>query len=833
MPASLDEHTLRAVFERTGRAMFALTPPTPLAEPATPAGPTPHASTIIHANAAAARLLAADPATLPGRDITELVLPAERESLTEALHAALGEASAHPGVVTGRWRSSETPERWIALEIIAESGLLIATADSDDRHRRLRSLTDAWFEDSADLNFTIDDAGLIVRINRTACDLLARTPAELVGTPLIDLIDPEQHARYAKWKSSRRAAGADNDLRSARFRMIASGGSMIWVEWRFHFHEADGLSLQSGRDITRSVEFERVRRAHEDLLRRFIEQAPSAIAMVDRDMRYILASRRWLRDYGLEGQAIIGRSHYEVFANIPNRWEGLHRRALNGERITCEEDAFVDNDGNTQWLRWEIGPWYEHAENIGGILMSSELITQQKQAELERVRYQWLLEERNRELEIARAQADAASRAKSSFLANMSHEIRTPMTAILGYSEVLMDERITADRRRQAINTIHRNGEHLLALIDDVLDLSKVEAGAIALEYRETPLRTLCDEVENMLRVRADAAHVDLEVAIEPDAQRTIRTDPLRLRQILVNLLTNAIKFTSIGGRVRLRAGLRRNGAVSEFLADPESTIATDDAETIAFDVIDDGIGISEEQQRSLFRPFAQADASTTRRFGGTGLGLALSRQLATAFNGTLRLIRSEPGNGSHFRLEIPLLPPLPSTQSHDEPSAGAHHRCDACTASDAAPLQPISLAGLARSGSPRILLVEDGPDNQRLFMYFLQSSGADVTLAPNGQLALDRFNHRADSPDERFPFDLILMDMQMPIVDGYQATQSLRMLGVRAPIIALTAHAVAGERDRCISAGCDDYLPKPITRHALLEACRQWLTQGPRAAAA
>ncbi|HLO41759.1 MAG TPA: ATP-binding protein [Phycisphaerales bacterium] len=377
--------------------------------------------------------------------------------------------------------------------------------------------------------------------------------------------------------------------------------------------------------------------------------------------------------------------------------------------------------------------------------------------------------------------AECASRAKSQFLANMSHEIRTPMTAIIGFTELFEDEQTPAERT-ELVRVIRRNGEHLLLLINDILDLSKIEAGRMAVEHVRADIREIVAQVGDLLRGRAQAKSIGFHVTC-PALPQFI-SDPLRLRQILVNLVGNAIKFTD-RGTVHLE--------VAASAMDAESI-------TLVCTVRDTGIGMDAATISNLFRPFTQADESMSRRFGGTGLGLFISRRLADLLGGSI-VAQSEPGRGSAFTFT--LRAPLADAVSSHPPVA--------------APL-PESLLG-------SILLAEDGPDNQRLLATHLRRAGAIVEIAPDGEVALAL---AADSLARHAPFDLILMDMQMPVTDGYTAVAELRKRGWKGPIIALTAHAMPGDRERCLQAGCDDYLTKPIPRARLIEACAHHLATLP-----
>ncbi len=389
------------------------------------------------------------------------------------------------------------------------------------------------------------------------------------------------------------------------------------------------------------------------------------------------------------------------------------------------------------------------------------------------------------ELDNSRRHAEEANQAKSQFLANMSHEIRTPMTSILGFAENCLDPSLPQEDRQEAIGTILRNGDHLLRLINDILDLSKIEAGQLRLERIRTSTLDLFTEAKSLMQGAATKKGLGFEIEYRNSIPETIETDPTRLRQALINLIGNAIKFSE-KGQVKV---------IVRLLAASE----TGDHARLQVLVEDTGIGIEPEEMERLFVPFTQADDSMTRRFGGTGLGLTISRRLCRELGGDLE-VSSTPGKGSKFTLTVST-GSLDGVRLVDQPKHFKVH-------SDRAP-QPTSDALHAR-----ILVAEDGVDNQKLITFILNKAGAEVVLVENGQEAV-REALRAVEAGE--PFDLILMDMQMPVLDGYSATGDLRSRGYTGPIVALTAHAMADERERCIAAGCDEYASKPIDRKRLL----------------
>ena len=451
-------------------------------------------------------------------------------------------------------------------------------------------------------------------------------------------------------------------------------------------------------------------------------------------------------------------------------------RAMQGEAVDGEELVVrtPGRPGDVHILATARPLKDNRGAQIGGVVVFHD-ITQAKTVE--------------RELRRARTDAETASRAKSEFIATMSHEIRTPLTAVLGFADLLMDADLNESNKLNYIQAIRRNGHHLLGLINDVLDLSKLQAEKMIVETIDCSLHQLLHEVASIMQVRAYEKGLAFEVDYATPIPRHVRSDPMRIRQILLNLLSNAIKFTP-GGEVRLTASC----------FDPGS-----DTSRVELAVSDSGIGLNAAEIDTLFQPFQQANPSTTRQFGGTGLGLTICRSLAEALGGEIR-VESSPGRGSTFTFVFP--------QPIDAQAEMIEEHCLAPAA-----LQEESFSTKA---SPllfgRILLAEDGIDNQLLISTILRRQGLDVEIAENGEIAVSK----ALADDG--PYDLILMDMQMPRLDGYGATAKLRRKGYTRPIVALTAHAMAGERERCLAAGCDDYLTKPIDRPVLLGAVESHL---------
>ncbi|MGV6815293.1 MAG: ATP-binding protein, partial [Phycisphaerales bacterium] len=394
---------------------------------------------------------------------------------------------------------------------------------------------------------------------------------------------------------------------------------------------------------------------------------------------------------------------------------------------------------------------------------------------------------------ILTVEANAANKAKSEFLANMSHEIRTPMTAILGYSEVLNEYAQIHDFNddcHNAIGSIQRAGKHLLVVINDVLDLSKIESGKLSIDCETSRILETVYDVHQALQISASKKGIPIEVRFDSPFPTQLETDAYRVKQILINLVGNAIKFTH-EGQITI-----------ELRSTPNS---------VDFAVRDTGEGMNPDGVKALFRPFEQLDNSMTRTHQGTGLGLTISKKLANMLGGDIT-VESELGKGSVFTLSLPCACPDDVTMVNTMPGyLGGKDRRVVGPRKTSTTIEPINA---------RVLLVEDGKDNQKLISMMLKKAMIDVTIAENGQLGIEVL--QADPG-----FDLVLMDMQMPVMDGYTAARTLREQGNTIPIIALTAHAMAGDRKRCLDAGCDEYTTKPIDRQRLYHLIRQLLNQG------
>jgi signal transduction histidine kinase/CheY-like chemotaxis protein len=415
------------------------------------------------------------------------------------------------------------------------------------------------------------------------------------------------------------------------------------------------------------------------------------------------------------------------------------------------------------------------------------------------------LADAKQQAEVQAQRAEAASKAKSDFLAMMSHEIRTPMNGVLGFANLLLETQLNPEQREFA-RTVQRSGDALLAVINDVLDYSKIEAGRMTVEQIDFDLRSVCDEARAILQAAGSKRGLVMSLAYDPTLPQFIKGDPVRLRQVLLNLASNAVKFTE-RGTVRIE--------VSRL-----------DEAQFKISVADTGIGITAEQLDRLFRRFTQADSSTTRRYGGTGLGLAISKTLVELLGGTIGA-QSQPGLGSTFWITLPLIA-APQTQA--EPEAGGSPAA-VPTLVDAVAAPPAR--GAAQFGAGRLLLVEDNFVNQRVAVYMLNKLGHQVEVAKHGREAIDMLGKSG--------YDLVLMDCQMPEMDGFEATRIIRdrsstVLDHEIPVIAMTANAFPEDRARALACGMNDFLAKPVDRSVLASMLDKWLRRAsgtePRAAA-
>ncbi len=514
-------------------------------------------------------------------------------------------------------------------------------------------------------------------------------------------------------------------------------------------------------------------RRHKQETQRILNSLRAFVVFKDTENRILRINQAAADAVELPIEAIEGRHTSEIYP--PEDADAYYEDDLKVVRSGRPRYGIVEQaqngDGSTVWLRTDKIPLFDEAGNVERILVVAVDVTE--------------LIEIQAELEAARETAEDANHAKSQFLANMSHEIRTPMSAILGFAD-LLSRSLTDPELVEAAETIRRNGDHLIRLINDILDLSKIEAGRITVHASRISPLTMVKEVVDSLYWRTKDSQVELSVVTEGSLPGAIESDPLRLRQILINLVGNAVKFTSEGKiEVRLRT-LPQTGTEKQ----------------LEFSVVDTGIGIAEDDLPGLFDPFTQVDSSATRNFGGTGLGLAICKRLVEVLGGEIH-VESRHGEGSTFRFVIPYVETTLPLASPPQPADSE---------------QELSEQFSMIREKPHVLLAEDGMDNQRLFRFILKKGNIDVTIANNGREAIDQIRDGWDD------FDVVLMDLEMPVLDGYSATQELRASGYERPIVALTAHAMPEVVERCHANGFSDYATKPIRREALLALIAKWL---------
>ncbi len=504
-----------------------------------------------------------------------------------------------------------------------------------------------------------------------------------------------------------------------------------------------------------------------------LDNLAEGLLILDTKENILLANQAFASIVGVDAEKLVGRcasrlrwEQADAGGDVARPWvEALRKNTpIANARLRLE-----DSQGDWHCFNINCSPLLGNRGKYCGVMVTFDDVT--------------YLEEQNEELAKAKQVAEAASRTKSEFLANMSHEIRTPMNAIMGFAEILrrgMDE--SEQRRLDYLDTIHSSGSHLLELINDILDLSKIEAGKMQVELVDTSAYGIMSDVVSALRGRAQQVGISLVGYVEGKVPEFVQSDPTRLRQILMNLVGNAIKFTQHGGVTVTCRWVRNN-----------------DEPVLQYEVRDTGIGMSEEQLSRIFRPFEQADSSVTRRFGGTGLGLSISQRLAAALGGTISVC-STPEVGSTFTVRVAAAP-RQGSRMLDEAEAAETVRQEQ---------RSRRAAGPVRLRRARVLVADDGTSNRELLTLLLRRSGLDVCQAENGAEAL-RLN--AENPVE-----LILMDMQMPVMDGYTATRRLRDQGCSMPVIALTANAMQGDQEKCLAAGCSHFLTKPVDFDRLLD---------------
>jgi len=678
--------------------------------------------------------------------------------------------------------------------------------DYADREAHLRRV----INNQLGLVGVIDRNGILLEVDNRSLGIAKARREEVIGKQFADAAwwnyDPEVAWRMRD--SMRRAF--EGEVVRYDVSLFAHGDQGVMIDFMIApVFSDDGeveFLIPSGVDIRERHaaevairESERLMRESEEKFRVMADGLPSLIWVHDAEGNLLFINQAYRDFYRLaDGEMLGDRWQNLVHPDDYDRYTAEFVNATEKRSLFHAEARVRSDVGDWRWIESWGQPRFSDEDEFLGYVGNSVDVTARKHNEA-------LLEQALVDLELAREQAQAASQSKSEFLANMSHEIRTPMTAILGYAE-LLNGLVLQSEANDYLKTIRRNGDYLLEIINDILDLSKIEAGKLELNPELFDPSRVVEDVRSIMNVRAIENDLQLNVRYEGKMPRQIESDPKRLKQVLINLVGNAIKFTKKG---QVEIVVRYEAAFNSRNASPHASTGVTQSDASAnrlmFDIIDTGIGMTDEQQSKLFKPFSQGDSSVSRHFGGTGLGLAISRRLAKMLGGNI-CAESKLGEGSKFSVAI-------RTGPIDDVELVEPHVFIEM------PSPPITLVAEESLLGCRILVVDDRRDIRFLSRHILSRAGAIVDEAEDGQLALDFIRNRLT---EGNPPALILLDMQMPNLDGYETAKLLRASGFVGPILALTADAMQGNMNRCLEAGCNDYMSKPIHAARLVQLVRE-----------
>jgi two-component system, sensor histidine kinase and response regulator len=616
--------------------------------------------------------------------------------------------------------------------------------------------------------------------NRAACEMLGYHADELVDLHIGELDCRFSPERIAPLDQSLRASGKPVNFRTV-YRRKSGGQLHIDATASLTRHADRDIYIVSFKDISEQKAAAREKARQQQLLRALIDSIPDIISYRDPNGMFLGCNEAFAALRGPGATDVVGHTPEELFP--PYRAEVIRTRdqeVLASQHRAVVEETVTYPDGTEALLETVRSPLRDQRGNLLGILAVGRNITQRK-----------IIEE---EIRRAKDVAEEATRAKSDFLANMSHEIRTPMNAIIGMSHLALKTDLTP-RQRDYLTKVESSSHHLLGIINDILDFSKVEAGKLDIEYAEFDLAKVIDHVADLVGHKAAAKGLEFLLDIAPQVPQRLLGDSLRVGQILINYANNAVKYTD-HGRIVVSVRMDQRGH---------------DEALLHFSVSDTGIGLTPQQQALLFQSFQQADSSITRKYGGTGLGLAISKNLAHLMGGEVG-VESRFGKGSTFWFTI---------------RAGLVHHTGLTVPAGLTSLgAPLDMMLSANSDGTRVLLVEDNEINQLVAQEILRDAGYIVEVAENGRIAVDMVQQR--------DWDVVLMDMQMPVMDGLEATQCIRKLANRAslPIIAMTANAMQRDRERCLAAGMNDFVTKPVDPEELFKVLMKW-AQRPQSATA
>ncbi|MBL3656003.1 hybrid sensor histidine kinase/response regulator [Fulvivirga sediminis] len=646
------------------------------------------------------------------------------------------------------------------LELTATQGSLRkAKNDAEFKVEKLRFLTHA-------VNVGLFEKSVVEQIEAWSDELyrmLGHKPGDMEGS-IRNLFKKVHPADRGKIKKLIYRSGGQKKVTILELRLKTKSHGYKWFEVAGNIKrdKKGKVQLLIGRVLNIHE-----RKVTENQLKAFIDYSPAAIAMFNKDIEYIAASKKWLSDYLLTEADVMGKTIYDTFTNMDLQyWKEIHRKCLLGH-IESNEGEFIEEivDGKSMWLKWEIRPWYISEDEIGGIMVFTEDITQEKH--------------RNIELKRAKDSAERASKAKAQFLATMSHEIRTPLNAINGLSHLLISENPRPDQLDH-LKLLKFSGDNLLSLVNDILDINKIEAGKIILERKAFGLEMLIKNIKDSLIYKAQENLVDLKVDYDPKLPKYFIGDATRMSQIMYNLVGNAIKFTH---QAEVKISL-------ELIEKKEEQY------NIRVSVKDKGIGISKDKHEKIFKSFEQANEDISKSYGGTGLGLYITRKLLHMMGSEIAVC-SEEGEGSEFYFCILLEEGnvLPDKVNYQ---VGVEY---------------------IQAQDIKVLVVEDNTANQILISKFLEKANVGADMANNGEEALVMIESQT--------YDMILMDLRMPRMDGYKASMLIRKMKgdyyKNVPIIALTADVFSEVQEKVYGAGMTDYLSKPFKPSRLYETLHKY----------
>jgi PAS domain S-box-containing protein len=650
------------------------------------------------------------------------------------------------------------------------------------------------FASSRDGIATADLNGHITECNQAYADMLGYTPEELRRTTFLKLTPEKWHQKNEEMVKNVLVKGYSKEFEKEYIRKDGTIFPVSLRTWRISDDKGKVTGICSiVRDITESKRVENFLRDSEERFRELFTHMSGAVAIYEpenngEDFIFKDCNQALLSIEKIDKGRVIGRRVTEVFPGVKEFgiFEVFKRvyRTGKAERfpVSFYQDERISGWRDNYVYKLPSGEIVAIYDDITERKLAEESLKQSRD-ELERVNGQ-LVRSTEHANQMAK-EAIEAYEAKGQFLANMSHEIRTPMNAIIGFSDILAEEKLPKNQK-EYVELIQQSSRYLLNLINDVLDFSKADIGKIELNETVFFVSKIVNLIEAQMRPEAEKKGLKFEVVQSGDLPAQMKGDPARLLQCLNNLISNAVKFTEKGHiRIKVR---------------PENK---DGKSFVRFDIEDTGIGIAADQSERIFESFVQLDGTSSRKYGGTGLGLTITKQLTKLIGGQLT-VTSEPGKGSVFSFIVPTNIDI-SSQTYVEMTHSTEQECKYKAT------EPAKFSG-------RALVAEDVVTNQKLMRHLLEKMGLEVTIVDDGKKAIQEAVSQ--------PFDIIFMDMQMPNMDGYEATKEIRKKGIKVPVVALTAYAMPGDDRRCIKAGCDDYLSKPLIYSRLVKTIAKYLSE-------